>query len=121
MNSLNSKHFWLLLVLSAVWAGTLFDLRRAAQETERQPIETTEVYPEQRFLRGEKLDLNRASLRELTALPGVGPKLAEEILRHRRKRGPFPNVEALRNVRGIGPAKLEKIRPLVVVMQEAGR
>jgi competence protein ComEA len=61
------------------------------------------------------LDLNRATAAELDALPGVGPATAAAIVAHREANGPFPSVDDLEQVRGIGPAKLDGIRPLVTV------
>ena len=43
-------------------------------------------------------------------MPGVGPKLAEAILDHRRLHGPFRSVDELKNVRGVGPVTFERIR-----------
>ncbi len=63
----------------------------------------------------EPLDLNRADADDLEELPGVGPATAEAILAHREENGPFASVDALLDVRGIGEAKLEAIRPLVKV------
>jgi competence protein ComEA len=57
-----------------------------------------------------RLDLNRASLAELMELPGIGPVLAERIVRHRLVQGPFRSIEELLLVRGIGPRKLERLR-----------
>lgn len=57
------------------------------------------------------VDLNRASAAELTALPGIGPALAERIVAARGEGGPFRSVDELVRVPGIGPAKLEAIRP----------
>lgn len=62
---------------------------------------------------GQPLDLNRASAAELDLLPGVGPALAARILESRDRDGPFPNVEALARVKGIGEQKLLRIAPLV--------
>lgn len=59
------------------------------------------------------IDLNRATAEELDALPGVGPATAQAIIGFRDTNGPFGSVDALLEVRGIGPAKLEQIRPLV--------
>jgi competence protein ComEA len=59
------------------------------------------------------VDLNRATAEELEALPGIGPALAERIVRHRNDRGPFARVEDLADVPGIGAAILEALRPLV--------
>lgn len=57
-----------------------------------------------------RLDLNRASSAELTDLPGIGPALAERIVRFRGERGGFQSVDELQEIPGIGPATVEKIR-----------
>ena len=62
-----------------------------------------------------KVDVNRADLQTLDALPGVGPSLASAIVRYRQEHGPFQSVDDLENVPGIGPAKLASLRDLVVV------
>jgi competence protein ComEA len=60
------------------------------------------------------LDLNTASEKELDTLPGIGPKLASEIVRYRTT-SPFQSVDDILNVPGIGEKKAEMIRPLVTV------
>jgi competence protein ComEA len=62
-----------------------------------------------------RVDLNEASRAELLQLPGVGPNLADRIEEYRRAHGGFQSVDELRKVSGIGPATLEKLRPLVAV------
>lgn len=62
-----------------------------------------------------RLDLNAATHRELEGLPGVGPVLAAEIVAWRSRNGGFGEVEQLLEVRGIGPARLARLRPLVEV------
>lgn len=64
---------------------------------------------------GVPLDVNRATEAQLDELPGVGPATAAAIVAHRDRNGPFASVEELGEVRGIGPAKLEALRPLVTV------
>ncbi len=61
------------------------------------------------------LDLNQADAAALEALPGIGPATAAAILQHREEIGRFTSVEQLLDVRGIGEAKLEQLRPLVRV------
>lgn len=59
------------------------------------------------------VNLNRAGLEELDSLPGVGPATAEKIIAYREAQGPFLRPEDLMNVKGIGPTRFERLRPLV--------
>lgn len=62
---------------------------------------------------GERIELNRVGEVDLDRLPGVGPSTAKAIVESRDRRGGFGALEELLEVRGIGPATLEKIRPHV--------
>ncbi len=66
------------------------------------------------------ISLNRADRSALRRLPGIGPVLADRILRDRRRRGPFGTLEELRRVNGIGPATLSELRPHLRVSGESG-
>lgn len=57
--------------------------------------------------------LNAADAAALDALPGVGPATAARILAWRDEHGGFASVDDLLEVPGIGPARLETLRPLV--------
>ena len=59
-----------------------------------------------------KVNLNTASQAELETLPGVGPKLALEIMKARQQK-PFTSLEDLDNVPGIGPSLLAKLQDKV--------
>ncbi len=61
------------------------------------------------------INLNSAGVEQLDTLPGVGPATAAAIVAHRDQHGPFSSVDALGDVRGIGPAKLDALRDLVTV------
>jgi competence protein ComEA len=61
------------------------------------------------------VDLNNATAVQLDTLPGVGPATAAAIIAYRTQHGPFRTVDALGDVKGIGPARLEQLRPLVTV------
>lgn len=62
-----------------------------------------------------KINLNTATAQQLDGLPGVGPVLAEHILRFRDAHGGFRSVADLRQVDGIGPARYEQLKDLVTV------
>jgi competence protein ComEA len=64
---------------------------------------------------GSALDINRASKAELRLLPGIGDALAQRVVEHRQRNGPFRNVESLRQVAGFGPKTLDRLRPLLFV------
>ena len=66
---------------------------------------------------GPRLDLNRATLADLIRLPGVGPVLARRILETRQTVGRFAGVDDLVGVRGVGRAKLDRLRPFVGVLE----
>ncbi len=57
------------------------------------------------------INLNTASQKDLEALPGVGEKLASQIIAAR----PFKSVEDLQSVKGVGTAKFQKLKDLVSV------
>jgi comEA protein len=55
-------------------------------------------------------DLNTAGAQALDSIPGIGPKLAANIIEHRNKHGVFLRLEELRKVKGITTKNFEKIR-----------
>ena len=64
---------------------------------------------------GLPLPLNQVDAEALEALPGIGASKAALILEDRARNGPFPSVDSLTRVSGIGPKTLEKLRPFLVV------
>jgi comEA protein len=59
------------------------------------------------------VNLNEATLQELNALPGIGPKLAERIIDYRNTKGSFRAVEDIQRVKGIGKKMFAKIKPFI--------
>lgn len=60
-----------------------------------------------------KININTAGISELNTLPGIGIKTAENIFAYRKKFGKFTKAEDLLNIKGIGKAKLTKLRELI--------
>ncbi len=58
----------------------------------------------------DKIDLNKATVEELEKLPGIGPKIAENIVEYRKKFGPFRSIQELLEVKGIGTKRLKILK-----------
>ncbi|MDP2940663.1 MAG: helix-hairpin-helix domain-containing protein, partial [Candidatus Omnitrophota bacterium] len=58
------------------------------------------------------IDLNKATLRDLLGTMAVSEKLAQKILEYRLDRGRFNSLEELREVKGIGEKRFEKLKEL---------
>lgn len=59
------------------------------------------------------INLNTASVKQLSHLPGIGPKTAAAILHLRKTQGPLKKLKDLEKVKGLGPKKIQKIASLV--------
>ncbi len=62
------------------------------------------------FLQGNPIDLNTADVGELQLLEGIGPALADAIVRYRTEHGGFASAEELLEVPGIGEKKYLAVR-----------
>ena len=61
------------------------------------------------------VDLNAATVDQLTTIPGIGRVTAERIVQWREQNGPFRRAEDLMKVKGIGDKSFDKLRPYVKV------
>ncbi len=66
------------------------------------------------LLPGERIDLDRADVTEITRLPRVGPALAQRIVAWREQHGPFGSLARFDSVPGVGPRLVESLRPYVL-------
>jgi competence ComEA-like helix-hairpin-helix protein len=103
----------LALSLTDLWIGYA-----AAQETLR-PMPPVRLYPATpgvvRQQAGGLVNINTADSELLQTLPGIGPKTAERIIKYRETAGRFKSIESIQDVKGIGPKRYEKLKPLITV------
>jgi competence protein ComEA len=63
----------------------------------------------------QRIDINRAGVWLLEALPGIGETKAQAIVAYREQHGPFRSIEELAMVDGIGLATVDDIRDWIAV------
>lgn len=61
------------------------------------------------------ININTASVQELTSLPGIGETKANNIVSYRNENGYFKTIEDLKNVSGIGDATFEQLKDYITV------
>jgi competence protein ComEA len=64
---------------------------------------------------GIPISLNRESEEGLTAIPGIGERLARAIAAERARRGGFKKLDDLTSVPGIGPKLYARIKPYLIL------
>lgn len=62
-----------------------------------------------------RININTADVELLTFLHGIGEKKAQAIVDYRNEHGPFKNIQQLDQVKGIGPATIERNKGLIVL------
>lgn len=63
----------------------------------------------------KSINLNTAKFEELVNLPGIGEKTAQNIIEYRKQHKRFGNINELLSVKGIGEAKLAKIKKYIFI------
>jgi len=61
------------------------------------------------------IDINKADAEDFINLPGIGDKLASQIINYRNLHGDFNTAEELMNVKGVGESKFEAIKDMITV------
>lgn len=96
-----------LVLLAGHWGHQNWRRSRLVQIDRAEPIAVT-----------FQIDINEADWPEFCLLPAVGETLAKRIVEHRQEHGPFADLDALREVRGIGPKTFEGIRPYLMPLPD---
>lgn len=66
----------------------------------------------------EKMDINKASIKELQRLDGIGKALANRIIEYRTLNGPFQSTKDIMKINGIGKLTFEKISGQIIAETE---
>ena len=99
----------LFFILISVLMGTILLNRKDTEDIKYEKEVLMEYIPE------FPVDVNSADSTQLVSIPGIGPKIASEILKLRKKKGKFNKIEDLLEAKGVGISRLEKIKPYIVV------
>ena len=63
----------------------------------------------------KSININKAGINQLISLPGIGEKTAQKIVLLREERGEFKMLEELKDVKGIGEVKFNKIKKFLYI------
>ncbi|MDP8299606.1 MAG: helix-hairpin-helix domain-containing protein [Candidatus Tantalella remota] len=70
---------------------------------------------EARLKEARRIDINTATMEDITTIPGIGEVLATRIVEYRNINGQFYSPNDLLQVKGVGDKKLEKIREYIKI------
>ena len=93
-----TQAFAVLLVLIVFWTMSVWYFRASRHPAESELPDALIV------------NLNDATQAELNLLPGVGEKLANDILKYRDELGGFDSIDQLMNIRGIKKGRLLSLK-----------
>ena len=88
-------------------AGTSTTAKKPAAASPAPKAEVSKTIP--------IMNINTASLSDLDLLPGIGETYAQRIIDYRNSHGGFKTIEEIKNVKGIGDATFDKMKPYIVV------
>ncbi len=92
----------LIIFMTGIMMGTASAETRSSQTVSEKGIENS-------------VNINTATIKELSTLSGVGKKKAEAIIAYRMENGQFKTVDELIKVEGIGTKILKKIQKVIVL------
>ena len=86
----------------------------ACSDPSRPPVDLGDQ-SEAGIAAAESININTASLDELQRIPHIGESMAQKIIEHREKFGPFKRPEHLMLIQGISDVRFRRIRHLIRV------
>ena len=101
---IRTQAFAVLLVLIIFWTISVWYFRESHDPADSELPDSLIV------------NLNDATQAELNLLPGVGEKLASDILKYRDELGGFESIDQLMDIRGIKEGRLLSLRKHITVI-----
>ncbi len=101
-----TRAFAVLLALIVIWTMSIWFYRRNLESGDSELPNDLIV------------NLNEATQAELNLLPGVGEKLANDILKYREEVGGFESINELMNIRGIKEGRLLSLKKHITVNEK---
>jgi len=108
---MNEKGYLYLSIIIMIAALSVYIYKA---EIRRPEIASEEVSSEKM-----RIDINNADKSDLTALPGIGPALAEAIIAHRDSTGSFKKKEDIMKVSGIKQGKYSQLKDYIYVNENS--
>lgn len=106
--------------LTIVCLTLLLALAHIAGTAQAEPIQSQANTPQKNGggkMPSKAVDINAATEKQLSSLPGIGPQMAKRIIEAR----PFKSVQELKRVKGIGDKKFERLKSHVVCEAKANQ
>lgn len=72
-------------------------------------------YLENENIKNLLININTATISDLTSLPSIGTSKAEKIIKYRNEHGSFKSIEEIKNVSGIGNDVFNQIKAYITV------
>ena len=107
------REYWIYRDISSFWAIRMSHQmnmeNNGVQVFPSSAIEVLSDREQYKVLEELKINVNTADNDDLQSLPRIGPKTASRIIEWRKDHKPFQRLEDLLEVKGIGPATLQRL------------
>src|SRR3989440_5600797 len=111
----NSRPILLALLFLSLLLSIAACTKRSRDTSQAHDQQSQASLPGTSRQQPQRININTASAQELETLPGIGKALAERIIEHRNKYGPFRKPEHLIIMRGISDKRFQNLRDLITV------
>ena len=126
----NKEKVILYFLIISIIIGSAISLYKRQNERKKfnkiefnkiEKVSNLEAISENSVIKTEKIrnqypvNINQATKKEMEALPGIGPVIAQRIIDKRNRVGKFTRLEDLLKVKGIGPKTLQKMKDKIII------